>query len=47
MPAGQGCAVSVKLCADEPSQVRWVSCTLLVAALAAVRHFPLCRALKW
>lgn len=47
VPVGQGCEVSVKLCADEPSQVRWVSCTLFVAALAAVRHLPLCRALKW
>lgn len=46
-PTGQDCAVSVKLCAGEPSQVRWVSCVLFVAALAAVRHLVLCRAVKW
>lgn len=44
---GQDCAVSMKLCAGEPSQVRWVSCVLFVAALAAVRHLALCRAVKW
>lgn len=44
--AGQGCAVSAKLCAAEPSQARWVSCTLFAAEPAAVRHLPLCRAVK-
>jgi hypothetical protein len=39
--------VSVKLWAAEPSQVRWVSWTLFVEALAAVRHLPLWRAVKW
>lgn len=44
--AGQGCAVSAKLCAAEPSQARWVSCTLFAAEPAEVRHLPLCRAVK-
>ena len=45
--SGQGWAVSVKLCAEEPSQGRWVSWTPFAEELAELRHWPLCRAVKW